>query len=191
MDWLVDLLTYSVGQLIDLLTNAVSFSAGALTGFLLGLLGAHIQRRWRRQELRATEHRARLDQLFQPLRNYAMAICEFLLHLTAHMEVWEKHRSSEHAHAYADIIREEIQNRAQRLQGLEPPLGSRIALDSEAVSRLLDLESLADTCRDRSLHCLDTKAEPDIQQFKATIAEGAAHGAHILERMTQTLDAAE
>ena len=192
MDWLVDLLTYSGGQLIDLLTNAVTFSAGALTGFLLGLLGAHIERRWRRKDVRAAEKRARLDEGFQQVRNYAAAICEFVFGTPAWMIVWNDHRSSEGREACAQFIREDIQNSWQRLEKLEPAPSPRFGLhDDEVWSLVAELESLAEGCKDGCLDFLDTGQPADVQVSRNWGAKADERLAYIFRRMTEMLDAVE
>ena len=177
---------------MDSLPALINYIAGAATGLVIALVLAWVDRRWRRQDVRAAEKRARLDERFQPVRNYTAAICEFLWDAAACMSVWNDNRSSQTAEGYADVIREQIQNKAQKLEHLEPALGQRFQLrGAEAWTRAIQLRTLATASRKSCLHNLDTLQAPDLQEFSDRAAKADEHMTYILNHMTQMLDAVE
>ena len=52
---------------MDSLPALVNYIAGAATGLVIALVLAWVDRRWRRQDVRAAEKRARLEEGFKPV----------------------------------------------------------------------------------------------------------------------------
>ena len=170
----------------------VTFVAGQLTGLATALLLAWADRRWRRQDVRTAEKRARLEERFDPLRRYASALCEFVHDIVGWMMIWDGKRYGDNWQGYADIMPQEIEKRAQKLVQVEPPPGAMIVLEgTEAYARLKKLEMLPIRSKESCLECLGTAREPDLEKFRAQADEADQHLEQILAYMTRMLDTVE
>ena len=192
MEYLVDLLIRSVGQLIGFLTNSANYCAGTLTGFLLGLLAAYVNRLWRREDVRSAEKRVRWEERLEPVWRYTTGLQEFV-HEAGHlMEHWEQRRPVEAWESLAEELQGQLEMLWEDVEVLKPRPGALyVVQDEEArkwyVALLLD----AAVCRHKCRECLGVGAvmtEEDASGFAADADEALKK---LLEQMRKFVENVE
>lgn len=188
----------------------VSYIAGAVTGLLIALVVAWVERRWAREDVRKAEKRRELEERFLPVLDYAKAISDWVEGVGAWASHWDDHRSIEGAEAYLRMMEEELDTKIDIVLELRPDAIGRFRLpDDELWSRVNQLELLGQDCgelytRVRDLaHWVvfrqDGMERPlfpawdgeEIELCRDWRGKAAEHVAYIARLMREALDAVE
>jgi len=141
---------------VDWLPWLATFVAGQATALGAALLIAWIERRWHRQDVRAAQRRARLDERFEPIRRYAEGLQQFVHGAVVWMEVWKENRRELGSQRVAQTVRRQLETQWHEWQELRPqPRPWFVVRDRDVIAALMRLETAADTCRERCVDCLE------------------------------------
>lgn len=170
----------------------VTFIAGQATGLGIALGIARVERRWRRQEVRAAEKRARLEERFEPVRGYAGALYEFVNEAAGWMRVWEGAKPGEDWEGFADFIRARLEEQWDKLEDLKPrPAPRFVVRDCFTQGLLQGLELLATKCQSTCVLCLRDGTVADAEELRGRVAEAEENLGKLLERMEDMVEKLE
>lgn len=170
----------------------VTFIAGQATGLGMALAISWVERRWRRQEVRAAEKRARLEERFERVRTYAIGLQEFVEAWVGVVRVWQERAVVDDQARSAQHMRRQLETQWERVVAVEPPPWALVFVrDMDAQKWLLQLRLVAQQCRDRCLGCIgsgEVMGEEEAEDFAEIVGEKLAK---ILEWMEQAVEEVE
>jgi len=156
----------------------VTFVAGQATGLGMALLIAWVEMRWRRQEVRAAEKRARLDEQFRSVRQYAAGLRQFVHDAVGLMTAWKELRPVEAPQLPERLVERllcELEERWHEVEKLEPqPRPWFVVGDRRVRAALAGLEIGAELYRARCRECLeagDMMSEEEANRFRNEAGE--------------------
>lgn len=155
MEWVPWLVDNAARVVVGLIIAAGNFIAAAAAGAVIAVVVAWLERRWRRQEVRAAEKRARLEERFEPVLRYAAGLQGFVLQAAQFMSIWEQVRGTEGSEPEAKTMLRRLEEEWRRAKALEPRPGPYVVVrDVQAQTALVGLEMVANGCRHRCRVCL-------------------------------------
>ncbi|HUW11679.1 MAG TPA: hypothetical protein VM537_18245 [Anaerolineae bacterium] len=161
---------------------------GVLLGAVVAVGVARLERRWRREDIRAAEKRVRLEERFEPVRAYAGALCELASDAATSMRVWEALKPAENWQGIADIIRDHLESDLKKPEALEPRPAPRFALrDGEAQAWVQRLELLAMEIQDACMSHLKEGTVADEEELQSWVAKADHALDKLLKRMENVL----
>lgn len=164
----------------------VTFVAGQATGLGIALAIAWVERRWRRQEVRAAERSARLEERFEPVRRYGLALQGFVRGAARWMRVWEHGRS---VHGSAQDVRKLLEGQWAEVVKVTPrPEPVSLVEDAAAREYLVKLQLVVWRCHDRCVECLEAGELMAEDEALGYVAETDEKLARMLGRMDEVLE---
>lgn len=158
----------------------------AVGGWVLSILLFLWGRRSRRQDLSAAQKRARLDERFEPVRRYAMALDGFVRGAARYMRVWG-HVRRRHSTA-ADLAQLVNEHWARTEQVMPRPERYSLVDDALARASLDKLHRVVWRCHDRCLECLQCGELMTEDEANGYVAQAHEHLELLLARMDGVVD---
>jgi hypothetical protein len=186
VDWLPWLLENAASVVVGLIIAAGNFVAAAASGAVIAVVVAWLERRWHRQEVRAAEKRARLEERFEPVRWYAAGLMEFTLGAVTRMNVWENQKPAEGWRPLAARMLSELEETWKSAEELKPRPGPWVMLvDMPAKGGLLGLELAALGCKWRCEECLKAGDVVGEEEKVRWVRDAGENMEFMLDRMKQ------
>lgn len=147
---------------------------------------ACLERRWRRQEARAAEKRARLEERLEPVRRYGLALDGFVRGAARYMRIWAHLGAPK---AAAGDLRQLVEGHWANVAQVTPrPEPVSIVEDTAARDPLLNLQLVVWRCRDRCLEVLEAGHSMADDEADRYVAEAHEHLELMLMRMDELVE---
>jgi hypothetical protein len=178
-----------VAGLVGGLCGIFGTVVGALLTASLALGRSWIDRRWRRQDVRAAEKRLQRDDRLEPVRTYAIGLQEFVHESVGLMAVVARRARDVGWTRAAETVTGELDKRWGDAEALRPRPGpSYLLRNKEALESLLVLELEANGCRLKCAEHLDA-AETMSEELAGGFVDGADRALdELLDRMERAVE---
>jgi len=195
VEWVPWLVQYVAGVVADLAIAAANFTAAAAAGVVIALVVAQLEKRSRRQEVRAAQKRGRLEGQFESIRAYAAGLHGFVKDAALWMEVWTELRVVEGLKPSGQEMQEGLEKPKEtwsEVKKLEPRPEPRFVIrDLRVRLELSMLEIQAARCLEKWKECVKGEiivSEEEANRFRD---EADQHLKEMLERMGEAVDELE
>ena len=184
MDW---------GQLAPLIIPGLVAGMCGICGAVVGALltaglafgQSWVNRRWRAQQVRTAEKRARSEDRFEPVRTYALGLQEFVHEAVGMVQVREWRTQAGGWGGSAQAVEQDLNKRMEDAEALRPRPGPYYILrDTAGFESLLKLQLEASICQLKCLECVWAG-----QAMTGDMANGFLQGAdNALDKLLTRMD---